>query len=68
MVGLDIATGLCNALINTIVEHAQCFSVTDIDFSSLLLLGVCSLEQADAILCIVRTCLTPHNPVNVPCQ
>ena len=68
MVGLDIATGLSNALINMIAEHAQCFSVTDIDSSSLLSLGVCSLEQADAILCIIRTCLTPHNTVNVPCQ
>jgi len=36
MVGLDIATGLSNALINTIVEHAQCFSVTDIDSSKQL--------------------------------
>ena len=55
MVGIDIATGLSDALINRIVQYVLCCDVTCIDSSNLLALGVCSHKQAEEILYIIRT-------------
>lgn len=54
MVGVDIATGLSDALINRIVQYVLCCDVTCIDSSNLLALGVCSHKQAEEILYIIR--------------
>ena len=52
MVGVDIATGLSDALLSEIVDQAS----TITDPSNLLTLGVCSVEQAEAIMGVIHTC------------
>jgi len=55
MVGLDIATGLSDALVHLILERAS----TITEPSDLLALGVCSAdhEQAEALMQIIHSCL-----------
>jgi len=50
---LDIATGLSDALVHLILERAS----TITEPSDLLALGVCSAEQAEAIMQIIHSCL-----------